>query len=196
MGLDAAGGEAGESGLLAEAGRGDERAASVLYDTYADPLYGYGLHHLQDEELAEELVQRVLEKLWRRADTYDPDRGPVRAFVFTIARSTVADLRRGSARHPRPIGGMADVRDLDDGEVQVRPADDAADQVVLAASVRAALERLTDDHRRVLELAYTRGLSQREIAVALGLPLGTVKSRTYYALRAFRLACEELGVTR
>jgi RNA polymerase sigma-70 factor, ECF subfamily len=68
--------------------------------------------------------------------------------------------------------------------------------VVLAASVRTALERLTPDHRRVLELAYTRGMSQREVAKTLGLPLGTVKSRTYYALKAFRLACDELGVTR
>jgi RNA polymerase sigma-70 factor (ECF subfamily) len=71
---------------------------------------------------------------------------------------------------------------------------DAADRVVAAATVRAALQRLGDDHRRILELAYDRGLSQREIAHALALPLGTVKSRTYYALRAFRLACEELGV--
>lgn len=187
-------GEHGEPVLLADAGRGDQRAAAVLYDTYADALYGYGLRHLQNEELAEELVQRVLEKLWRRADTYDPERGPVRAFVFTIARSTVADLHRRAARLPRPVdlvsGGLAD-------HVTQGPAvDDAADQVVLAASVRTALDRLTSDHRRVLELAYARGLSQREVAEALDLPLGTVKSRTYYALQAFRLACEELGVTR
>jgi RNA polymerase sigma-70 factor, ECF subfamily len=187
-------GEHGEPVLLADAGRGDQRAAAVLYNTYADALYGYGLRHLQDEELAEELVQRVLEKLWRRADTYDPARGPVRAFVFTIARSTVADLHRRTARLPRPI-------DLSTGALEGEPSagravDDAADQVVLAASVRTALERLTPDHRRVLELAYTRGLSQREVAEVLDLPLGTVKSRTYYALQAFRLACEELGVTR
>jgi RNA polymerase sigma-70 factor, ECF subfamily len=181
---------AGETVLLAEAARGDQRAVSVLYDSYADALYGYGLRYLQDEELAEELVQRVLEKLWRRADTYDPARGPVRAFVFTIARSTVADLRRGAARRPQPIPEVEAVAG------SATSVDDAADGVVLAASVRAALERLTPDHRRVLELAYRRGLSQRQVAEVLGLPLGTVKSRTYYALKAFRLACEELGVTR
>ncbi len=177
----------GEPGLLASAASGDERAASVLYDAYADALYGYGLHHLGDRELAEELVQRVLEKVWRRAHTYDPSRGPVRAFVFAIARSTVADLWRASARAPHPIGEVA---------AEVGAVDDVADRLLLAATVRAALERLTPDHRRVLELAYSRGLTQREVAEVLDLPLGTVKSRTYYALKAFRLACEELGVTR
>jgi RNA polymerase sigma-70 factor, ECF subfamily len=181
-------GEAGaDASLLAEAGRGSHRAAAQLYDAYADALYAYGLHHLGDAELAEDLVQRVLEKLWRRAASYDPERGPVAAYVFTIARSTVADLRRTAARLPQPVA------DVDEEHPTV---DDIADRVLLAASVRAALDRLTADHRRVLELAYTRGLTQRQIAEQLDLPLGTVKSRTFYALRAFRLACEELGVTR
>jgi RNA polymerase sigma-70 factor, ECF subfamily len=176
----------GDAGLLAEAGRGSQRAAAQLYDAYADALYAYGLHHLGDAELAEDLVQRVMEKLWRRAESYDPERGPVAAYIFTIARSTVADLRRTAARLPQPV-------EVDEHALTV---DDAADRVLLAASVRAALDRLNPDHRRVLELAYSRGLSQRQIAELLDLPLGTVKSRTYYALRAFRLACEELGVRR
>ncbi|WP_052666638.1 RNA polymerase sigma factor [Nitriliruptor alkaliphilus] len=177
----------GEAELLAAAGRGDERSATVLYDTYADALYAYGLSHLHDRELAEELVQRVLEKLWRRAEAYDPARGPVRAYVFAIARSTAIDLQRRGARRPRPVGELADGVDT---------VTDAADQILTAASVRAALDRLTPDHRRVLELAYTRDLDQRAIAEVLRLPLGTVKSRTFYALKAFRLACDELGVTR
>jgi RNA polymerase sigma-70 factor, ECF subfamily len=177
---------AGEVQLLEDAARGDERAAAVLYDRYADALYGYGLQRLRDEELAEELVQRVLEKAWRRAATYDPSRGPVGAFLFAIAASTVSDLQRRRARRPQPVGVVPE---------SAASVDDAAEQVLLAAVVRAALDRLTPDHRRVLELAYDRGLSQREIARTLGLPLGTVKSRTYYALKLLRLACEELGVT-
>ncbi|MFA9446059.1 RNA polymerase sigma factor [Egicoccus sp. AB-alg6-2] len=179
-------GPVGEAELLAGAARGDERAATVLYDRYADGLYGYGLQRLRDEELAEELVQRVLEKAWRRAGTYDPARGTVGAFLFAIAASTVADLRRTAARRPRPVGELHD-RDA--------AVDDDAERVLLAAAMRTALGRLAPDHRRVLELAYERGLSQREIADVLRLPLGTVKSRTYYALKTLRLACEELGVT-
>ncbi|HSK22881.1 MAG TPA: sigma-70 family RNA polymerase sigma factor [Egicoccus sp.] len=170
--------------LLADVAAGDQRAAAALYDTYAPILYGYGLHRLGDAELAEELVQRVLWTLCRRAARYDATRGPVRAFVFAIAGSTVVDLQRQAARRPAPVGVV-------DAGTEVA---DAADRVVAAATVRAALLRLGEDHRRVLELAYDRGLSQREIAQALALPLGTVKSRTYYALQAFRLACEELGV--
>ncbi|MFA9432402.1 sigma-70 family RNA polymerase sigma factor [Egicoccus sp. AB-alg2] len=178
-------GPTGEAGLLAEVAAGDQRAAAALYDAYAGPLYGFGLQRLGDRELAEELVQRVLLTLCRRADRYDPGRGPVRAYVFAIAGSTVVDLRREAARRPSPTATIAAIED----------APDTADRVVAAATVRAALERLGDEHRRVLELAYHRGLTQREIAEVLELPLGTVKSRTYYALRAFRLACEELGVT-
>lgn len=177
----------GEPDLLTAAARGDQRAAAVLYDTYADAIYGYGLARLRDAELAEELVQHVLEKLWRRADTYDPARGPVRAFVFAMARTGVVDILRQAGRRPRPV-------ELPNEETLT--VDDAADRVLQAASVRAALDQLGPPHRRVLELAYTRGLTQREIADVLDLPLGTVKSRTYYALKAFRLACEELGVTR
>lgn len=142
----------GDSNLLAEAGCGSERAAAQLYDAYADALYAYGLRHLGDAELAEDLVQQVLEKLWRRAELYDPQRGPVAAYTFAIARSTVADLRRAAARLPRPVDGV------DEEHLAV---DDAADRVLLAASVRAALDRLTSDHRRVLDLAYRRGLTQR-----------------------------------
>ncbi len=176
-----------EAALLAAAARGDQRAATALYDAYADALYGYGLTRLRNPELAEELVQRVMEKLWRRAETYDTARGPVRAFVFAIARTSVVDIQRRTGRDPRPVGDIPEMAE---------PVDDAADRVLLAASMRTALERLSADHRRVLELAYTRGLTQRQVAGILELPLGTVKSRTYYALRALRLACEELGVTR
>lgn len=180
-------GPAAEGQLLADAARGNERAASVLYDRYADALYGYGLRRLHDVELAEELVQRVVETAWRRADSYDPARGPVGAFLFAIAASTVHDLRRRTARRPRPVGEVPEAQ---------AAVDDEAEQVLVAAAVQAALDRLTPDHRRILELAYSWGLSQREIAELLRLPLGTVKSRTYYALRSLRLACDELGVTR
>lgn len=178
-------GPTGEAALLAEVAAGDQRAAAVLYDTYAPALYGFGLQRLRDAELAEELVQRVLWNLCRRADRYDATRGPVRAYVFAIAGSTVIDLQRQAARRPSPVGEVEVVGDVAD----------TADRVVAAATVRAALGRLTQEHRRVLELAYDRGMTQREIADTLALPLGTVKSRTYYALQAFRLACEELGVT-
>ena len=163
------------------AAAGDEEAMAALYDAFAGPVYAFGLRRLGDTELAEELVQAVLLRVWRHADRYAADRGSVRTWVFTIARSTAIDL------HRRRPGRTEPLPDLPGGA-------DELDDLLRAEAVRAALERLSEEHRTVLDLAYFRGLRQVEIAERLGLPLGTVKSRTFYALRAFRLACDELGV--
>ena len=172
-----------EAAVLARAAGGDEDAVAALYATYADAIYGFGLRRLGDRALAEELVQAVMTRLWRHARRYDPQRGSVRTWVFTIARTTAIDLHR---RQP-PAEPVADVPEH--GE---QPDD--LDRLLQAAAVRTALERLTAEHREILELAYYAGMPQSVIANRLGLPLGTVKSRTYYALKAFRLACDELGV--
>ncbi|MGH3665893.1 MAG: sigma-70 family RNA polymerase sigma factor, partial [Egibacteraceae bacterium] len=156
---------------------------TALYDVYAGPLYGFGLRRLPDAELAEELVQRVMTRLWRQAGRYDARRSSVRSYVFLIARATVADLyrRRPPQRAVTPV--PADLAVADELEGLLR-----------AEAVRAALERLSPEHRQVLDLGYFAGFTQAEIAARLGLPLGTVKSRTFYALKALRLACDELGV--
>ncbi len=170
--------------LIRRVAVGDEGAIAALYDMYAGPLYGYGLRRLGDTQLAEQLVQDVLTRLWRDAARYDARRGSVRTWVFAIARAVVVDLHR---RRPRaiPTDEMPDL-DADDAEL---------DELLDAEIVRAALDRLSHEHREVLELGYYAGLPQSAVAARLGLPVGTVKSRTYYALRAFRLACDELGVT-
>ena len=97
------------------------------------------------------------------------------------------DLHRQRARQPQP---SADAEDVASGVAAI----DELDALLQAEVVRAALDRLSSDHRQMLDLAYFRGLTQVEIAGCLELPLGTVKSRTYYALKALRLACDELGV--
>jgi RNA polymerase sigma-70 factor, ECF subfamily len=169
---------------MARAADGDEAAVEALYDTYAGPLYGFGLRRLGDPTLAEELVQAVMMRLWRTARRYRPERGSVRTWVFTIARTTAIDLHR---RQPRSEA-VAEVP-------EPRLVEDELEALVRAEAVRVALDRLSEEHREILELAYFRGLTQTQIAERTGIPVGTVKSRTFYALRAFRLACDELGVT-
>ena len=174
----------GEAELVARAAAGDEGAMGELYDLYAGTLYGFGQRRLADADLAEELVQQVMTKLWRLAASYDGTRASVRTWVFMIARSAVIDLHRRREQVAVPA------------EVDDKPDEaDELDRLLRAEAVRAALDRLSSPHREVLELAYFNGRSQQEVADALGLPLGTVKSRTYYALKALRLACDELGVT-
>ena len=176
-----------EAALLTRAAGGDEAAVAALYDAYARPLWAFGLRRLGDPELAGELVQRVMTRLWQSGSRYDPARASVRSYVFATARTTVVDLHRQRARQPQP---RADA----EGVASAVAAVDELDLLLQAEAVRAALDRLSRDHRDMLDLAYFCGLTQVEIAARMRLPLGTVKSRTYCALKAFRLACDELGV--
>lgn len=177
-----------EAALLVSAASGDQQAMADLYDTYAGALYGYGFRRLGSTTLAEDLVQRVMTRLWQLADSYDPSRASVRTWVFTLARTSCIDLYR--AQPPAAAHGAAPDR--------TGPTHDSIDadieQLLHAELIRTALDRLSTDHRQVIELAYFTGLSQSEVATRLGLALGTVKSRSFYALKALRLTLEELGV--
>ena len=174
-----------DAALLARVAGGDwGEALAQLYDRYEKRLYGLGLRLLGDAGLAEELVQETFVRLWRQAARYDPGRGSVATFVFTIARRLAIDLwRRPSSRPfaPQP-------------ETEVPASGDPLADVIRGLTVRDALESLSPPHREVLELSYRGDLRQSEIAELLGIPLGTVKTRTYYALRALKLALEERGV--
>lgn len=158
-------------------------ALGQLYRRYERRLYGLGLKLLGDQSLAEELVQETFLRVWRHAGQFDPARGSVATYVFTIARRIAVDLwRRPSSRPflPEPDDAAS--------------AGDAVDLVLVGLTVRDALESLSPDHRQVLELSYGKDLKQRDIADQLGLPLGTVKTRTYHGLRALKRALEARDV--
>ncbi len=154
-----------------------------LYRRYAGRLYGFGRAKLGDAGLAEELVQECFVRLWRTAGRFDPDRASVRTYLFTIAGSVSIDLYRRRAAHPfEPLPE----RDLPTGG-------DDMNQLVDSLTVRDALDSLSPAHREVLTLAHDHGLTQPEMASRLGVPLGTVKTRTFHGLRAFRTALQERG---
>jgi RNA polymerase sigma-70 factor, ECF subfamily len=174
-----------EAALLAQVAAGDRGAPlEELYRRYEVRLYALGLRLLGDQGLAEELVQETFVRLWQQARRFDPARGSVGTFLFTIARRIAVDLwRRPSSRpfEPEPT--------------QDQPASgDPVGEVIEGLTIRDALQALTPPHRQVLELYYLEDRKQTEIAELLGLPVGTVKTRTYYALRAFKLALQERGV--
>jgi RNA polymerase sigma-70 factor (ECF subfamily) len=161
-------------------------ALRALYRAYASELLGFALNALSDRQTAEEIVQETFTRAWRNADRYDPERGSVRTWLYGIARNAIIDARRRSAVRPALAPGAPNPEEQAGGP--------SIEQAMLGWQVAAALERLTPEHRQVVRLAHVRGLSVREIGAALGLPEGTVKSRTWYALRSLRLALEELGV--
>ncbi len=188
-----------DADLLARVAAGD-RGASLeeLFARYAPRVFGLGLRLLGDRGLAEELVQETFVRVWRVADRYDATRGSAPTFVFTIARRLAVDLARRPSSRPF-LGPAPDETTGGDHRQARRPRADEggaaeAEAIVVGLIVRDALDALTPAHRDVLELSYRSGLTQPEIARRLGLPLGTVKTRTYYALRALKLALEERGV--
>ncbi|QYJ17157.1 hypothetical protein Rxycam_02996 [Rubrobacter xylanophilus DSM 9941] len=162
------------------AASGDTRALAELYDRYGGLVYALGLRLLGDRPLAEELVQDVFVAVWRNAASFDPSRAGFSTWVYRIARNRITDLDRRRRARPRPA----------EGEGVERAVGDAAGALPEALDVAEALSRLTPEHREVLVLAYFRGLTQREISEATGLPLGTVKSRTSAALKSLRRELE------
>jgi RNA polymerase sigma-70 factor (ECF subfamily) len=165
-------------------------ALRELYRIYAGELLGFALNALSDRETAEEIVQETFTRAWRHADRYDAARGSVRTWLYQIARHAIIDTRRRASARPAIAHGGAEGTGLE--EMAGGPS---IDQAMLGWQVAAALARLSPDHRQVIRLAHVRGMSVREIAQVCDLPEGTVKSRTWYALRSLRLVLEEMGVT-
>jgi RNA polymerase sigma-70 factor (ECF subfamily) len=183
------GADAEDARLLARVADGDDGEALVdLYRRYETPLYRLGLRLLKDEGMAEELVQDTFVRLWRTAARFDPARGSARTYLFVIAHGAVGDLRRRSASRP------LDVTPGDQVEARAPAAADGIDQILLGMAVGDALDTLSPDHNAVLRMYFEEDLSQPQIADRLGIPLGTVKTRTHHALRALRRELEERAV--
>jgi RNA polymerase sigma-70 factor (ECF subfamily) len=159
-----------------------------LYRRYGGELFGFAASALDDRELAEEVVQDVFAQLWRHAKNYDHRRASVRTWLYAIARNRIVDAHRRAAARPRQTTDAA----LEDAA----EIDAALDQAVLRWQITTALARLSPAHREVIRLAHFGGLTMREIAQRTGIPLGTVKSRTSYALRHLRLILDEMEVER
>jgi len=166
-----------------------EVALARLYDRYSRTVFGVGLKMLGDRSLAEDLTQEVFLKVWRSSGTFDPSRGGFSTWLFRVTRSVALDLHRRRARriHPVPEGDthLDAVKDGSAGPQEI------VDESWLSWRVSRALEILEAPYREVIELAYFGGLSQREISVRTGVPLGTVKTRT---ARAFKRLREELAL--
>ncbi len=159
--------------LLRRVAAGDQEALLALYDRYGRLVYSLAYRMLQDHQLAEEITQDVFTRVWQAASTFDPRRSAFTTWLTSITRNRAIDVLR--RRRARGLTGP--------GEAELNTAIARADERLSpefhleALAVREALAKLPEAQRQVLELAYFQGMTQREIAEHLNIPLGTVKTR-------------------
>ena len=173
-----------EADLVAQIAAGDGGAPLVdLYRRYERRLFRFGVQQLGNNGLADEMVQETFVRLWRTAGNFDPEKASVQTYLYVIARSVAADVRKRPSSRP-----LLPVEDVD-----MPPQPDTVDQIIDSMIVREALESLGSGHAQVIQLAQDEGLTQSQIAERLGLPLGTVKTRMFHGIRAMRVALAERG---
>ncbi len=166
---------------VAALARGEQQALSKLYDRYSGLMMAIGVRILGDRREVEDLLHDVFLEVWRRAKTYDPERGTVRAWLVIRMRSRALDRVRSRSRAKVVLSAEPESLDRAAEGVEVDPSD-APDRRI----VRQALLNLPEEQRRVLELGYFGGMSSSEIARTLDIPLGTVKSRVARGLSGLR----------
>lgn len=175
--------------MLRAAGRGDQSAFADLYDATAALVHGIVLRVVRDPSQSEEVVQEVFVEIWRLAPRFDGTRGSVTSWMATIAHRRAVDRVRSEQASRNRIEREASrvVRDHDAVSEAVIELDHADFE---RRRVRKALDRLTDMQRQAVELAYFGGHTYREVAVLLGEPEGTIKTRIRDGMIRLR---DELG---
>lgn len=169
----------------AVAARRDREAFARLFKHFAPRLKGFGLRRGTDAASSEELAQETMLTVWRKADTFDPSRATVSTWIFTIVRNKRIDLFRREG-YPE-----ADLSEAAETVYEGPPADDEFDRVKSSETLREALKVLPSEQLEVLQKAFFEDKSHSVIAIELGLPLGTVKSRIRLALARLRGALPE-----
>jgi RNA polymerase sigma-70 factor (ECF subfamily) len=170
-----------EAELLARIVDRDERAVEALYARYSRPLYSLAYQVTGAERFAQDVVQEVFVAVWKDAARFDPAKGSVGPWLFSLARHKAIDLVR---REQNVRKRTAEV----DMELEVAP-DDVDHEAWLnlrRERVHAAIAQLTESQRTALELAFFGGLTHVEVAERLGIPLGTAKTRIRTALLNLR----------
>lgn len=171
---------------------GDRSAFEELYRRYGGPAYGIALRVTAQDLIAQEVVQESFLALWRAPEAFDPARGAFRSFFLSLVHHRAVDAVR---REERLRQRTERASNLEPG-VGEDPAEDVVQDAyirVRSKEVREALADLPAEQRRVLDMAYFDGKTQATIAEELGIPIGTVKTRTLAAMRKLRaaLAAEE-----
>jgi RNA polymerase sigma-70 factor, ECF subfamily len=200
-----------DAALVRAVADGSQDALAVLYDRHADGIFAAAVRLSGDRGVAEEVVQETFLALWNRAELFDPNTAALGSWLHAIGRNRTVDRLRAAGRRPNLVSITSPAGDDQlEGDVLDRLArtgggvvggghsaqdpEDAVAAVELRGTLRAAIAQMPEPERLVILLAYQEELSQSEIAVRLGWPLGTVKTRTRRALGRLReVLGEQLG---
>ncbi len=161
---------------------GDESAVKAVYERFRGPVFAISMSVLHDHGLAADATQQTFIKAWQAATTYDPDR-ELAPWIYAIARRTAIDIYRKQARSV-----ASDAVDTVDNPPGL-------DTVWEMFEVRSALDQLPDEERQVIKLSHFDGLTHAEIAEHVGIPIGTVKSRSHRAHQRLLELLKHLGET-
>lgn len=163
---------------------GEKSAISELYDHYGPVLYGIILKIVRSEAIAEDVLQESFIKIWQNGSAYDPARGTLFTWMLNIARNTAIDKTRSSAFRRTTRSQLLDPRVHEKWDQDTQRSTDNI-------GLKKIVDNLESKYQLVIELIYFQGYTQREVQEYLGIPLGTVKSRTRIALRKLRQIFEE-----
>ncbi|MGB9184617.1 MAG: sigma-70 family RNA polymerase sigma factor [Solirubrobacteraceae bacterium] len=169
-----------DSDLVRRVARGDVRAFEAIYDRHSAQVFGLAMRVTGRRRAAEEATQDAFLGVWRAARSYDQSRGTCKTWLLSMVRNRSIDWLRREARHGRDV-------EIDDAlfgrlEAAERTEEQVAEREE-SVHARNLVLSLPDDQRRVIELAYFKGLTQSEISEKVGIPLGTVKGRQRLALK-------------
>ena len=155
----------------------DERAIELLYDHYADTLHGVALKVTKDEDLAKDVLQESLVKVWKNADTYDASKAKLFTWLFRITRNTAIDkLRSTKNKVEKEI-------QLEVSNVYNRRGDTYQPELL---DIKDHVGTLEEKYQVIIDALFFQGMTQQEASEALDVPLGTVKSRLKIGLRELR----------
>ena len=162
----------------------DEEAIRDAFIAHRTELRGLARRALGSSHLAEEVVQETFVRAWRARQRFDPARGSLRTWLFSIERNLLIDMARTRAReevHHAASGRMTET------------VDDNIESALVSWQVEDAVLRLSSEHRAVIVEMYFRGQTSKEMASRLAIPEGTVRSRLFYALKALKVNLESAG---
>jgi len=176
-----------DAALLSGVQAGDEDALASLYDRYGGLVFTLALRVVGDRDLAQEVLQDTFLRCWRGSATYRPERGGVAGWLMGIARNRAIDLLRSGQHQSRLREQQPLPAPYEEGHPR---SADPTELVALRHTMSIALASLSSAQRQAVELAYYGGLTQAEIALSLGQPLGTVKTRIRDAMARLRSALQ------